>query len=48
MKKMPREEVKAMGLNFTITYDNFGAPVVHPLKENGEDVDVTGDNVEEF
>ena len=45
---MPKEQVKDMALTFIVTYDNFGAKVDHPLKEGGEQAEVTGDNIQEF
>ncbi|KAK8888649.1 Ubiquitin-protein ligase E3A [Tritrichomonas musculus] len=46
--KRKGQDVADLYLNFTITVDKFGAPIEIPLCPNGENIDVTNYNVEEY
>lgn len=46
--KKKGQDVSSLYLNFTTTIDKFGTPVDVPLVQNGENIDVTNDNVDEY
>ena len=48
LQKILKDDVEPLMLNFTINVDDFGEIKSIPLKENGEEIDVTNENKYEY
>lgn len=46
--KLADEDISSLCLNFAITVDQFGEPITHELCPNGENIDVTNENCDDY